>query len=99
LKLSLKFSGSATYTAPSRRRLTEARWVCPSESSLFRIQGKTGYICTDLEELKEVIARLMRSNQVFDSDDCRRRAQEFDWMSVVKRYVELYRGVLNGDAW
>jgi len=63
------------------------------------IQSKTGYVCSDLEELKGVVARLMRGDLVFDSDDCRRRAEEFDRMNVVKRYVELYRRVLSGDAW
>ena len=51
------------------------------------VDGVTGFICNDLDEMAEAVHRL----DEIDPDDCRRHAQSFDGTRMCAGYERVYR--------
>jgi glycosyltransferase involved in cell wall biosynthesis len=59
------------------------------------IHSKTGFICKSTEEMIQSISKLSSIN----SEECYKRAEEFDRIIMAKNYVKLYQRILNNDEW
>jgi glycosyltransferase involved in cell wall biosynthesis len=53
------------------------------------VDGVTGFICDDLDEMVDAVGRLGE----LDSDDCRRHAASFDAMTMSAAYERVYRSI------
>jgi glycosyltransferase involved in cell wall biosynthesis len=59
--------------------------------------GKTGFICSNLEEVEKIIREDAVSS--IKPEDCRRRAEQFDYMVMAKTHESLYKAVIEGQEW
>lgn len=55
------------------------------------VDGKTGFICDDVDEMVEAVARI----DEIDPDDCRRHAQSFGVEQMCMGYERVYQQVMN----
>jgi glycosyltransferase involved in cell wall biosynthesis len=60
------------------------------------INGETGYLCCDMNDLKNAI----RNIDNIDPERCRDHvAQNFTYQAMSKKYIKLYKKLLNGHSW
>jgi glycosyltransferase involved in cell wall biosynthesis len=58
--------------------------------------GETGYICDSLDEMTQAVGKV----DSLSSSDCRERVEErFTYQVMSRRYLQLYRMILEGTEW
>ena len=60
------------------------------------IHNQTGFICNNMQDLKNAIRDIDNIRQ----EDCRKRVKEnFTYQIMAKRYIKLYKKLLDGKSW
>jgi glycosyltransferase involved in cell wall biosynthesis len=59
--------------------------------------GKSGFIAESLDEVEKLIREDAVSS--LKSEDCRKRAEQFDYMNMARNYESLYKSILSGQEW
>lgn len=59
-------------------------------------QNKTGFICNSIEDIKSAIRNIDSIKQ----EDCRKRVEEnFTYQVMTKKYIKLYKKLIDGKYW
>lgn len=59
-------------------------------------QNKTGFICNSIEDIKNSIRNINSIKQ----EDCRKRVEEnFTYQVMAKKYIKLYKKLIDGKHW
>lgn len=58
--------------------------------------NKTGFICNSIEDIKNAIRNIDSIKQ----EDCRKRVEEnFTYQVMAKKYIKLYKKLIDGKSW
>ena len=58
--------------------------------------NKTGFICNSIEDIKNAIINIDNIKQ----EDCRKRVEEnFTYQVMAKKYIRLYKKLLDDKGW
>lgn len=60
------------------------------------VNNQTGFICNNMEDLRNAIKNIDNIKQ----KDCRNRVEEnFTYQAMAKKYIKLYKKLLDGKSW
>jgi glycosyltransferase involved in cell wall biosynthesis len=58
--------------------------------------NKTGFICNSIEDIKNAVRNIDSIKQ----EDCRKRVEEnFTYQVMAKKYIKLYKKLIDGKSW
>lgn len=59
------------------------------------VHNQTGFICNSVEDIKNAI----RNIDDIKPEDCRRRVEDFTYQVMAKKYIKLYKKLIDGKHW
>jgi glycosyltransferase involved in cell wall biosynthesis/SAM-dependent methyltransferase len=71
--------------------------ICLRDGALpeIVIDGVTGFVCDNEEQMIEAVSKV----DTINSEDCRKRAEQFSKKLMAENYVKLYQKMMNGQDW